>query len=103
MILMPRIEHRRIERLKSNRSIRVQAAEPYTEIAPKQHPRYNDRRSRSRDRRQKSVSVSVDRRRGDRRNAHKRLRPEIKALLENAGGNNAATVKRDGVYIDEDV
>ena len=103
MILMPRIEHRTIERLKSNRSIRVQATEPSTPIAPKDHPRYNDRRSRSRDRRQKSIPVANDRRRGDRRNAHKRLRPEIKALLQNAGGSNPTTIKRDGVYIDENV
>ena len=45
----------------------------------------------------------TDRRRQDRRNAHHKLRPEIRSLLENSGDHNPATIQRGGVYIDEDV
>ncbi|MGC1508338.1 hypothetical protein [Ketobacter sp.] len=103
MLLMPMIHNRQIERLKSNRSIRVYSSEATKQSAPQQLPKFSERRARSKDRRKNSVPVSLDRRRGDRRNAHQALRPELKTLLQNAGSNNPATVRREGVYINEDV
>lgn len=102
MLLMPRIHRRQIERLKSNRSIRVHATERIKHSEPQQRPQYVERRSVN-ERRKRAVPVKVDRRKADRRNAHQRLRPEIRSMLENAGGNNPATLKRGGVFIDEDV
>lgn len=102
MLLMPRIHRRQIERLKSNRSIRVHAVEPSKPIERQHRPQYLERRKPN-ERRKRTIPVKFDRRKGDRRNAHQRMRPEIRSLLENAGGQNPATIKRDGVYINEDV
>lgn len=102
MLLMPRIEHRQIERLKSSRSIRVYEPERIHSIDRHDPPGYDERRL-VQERRQRDDPVPDDRRRQDRRNARKTLRPEIRALLENAGSRNAATIRRDGVYINTDV
>ncbi len=102
MLLMPRIQNRQIERLKSNRSIRVYATEPIKRVEPQEQPKFLERRARAKDRRKKSLPVSFNRRRGDRRNAHRKLSQEMKTLLENAGNQNPATIRREGVYIDED-
>ncbi len=102
MLLMPRIQRRQIERLKSSRSIRVYESERAHPIERQPKPQFSERRL-VRERRQRQEPVSNDRRRQDRRNAHQNLRPEIRALLENAGDTNAATIQRGGVYIDEDV
>jgi len=102
MLLMPRIQRRHIERLKSSRSIRVYETERTTPVERQPKPQYSERRL-VRERRQREEPVSNDRRRQDRRNAHHSLRPEIRAMLENAGGPNAATAQRGGVYVDEDV
>lgn len=102
MLLMPRIHRRPIERLKSNRSIKVYASERTKEIAPQERPQFQDRRA-IKERRRQNIPVKDERRRQDRRNAHRALRPEIRSLLENAGNQNAATIQRGGVYIDEDV
>lgn len=102
MLLMPRIHRRQIERLKSNRSIKVYASERTKAIDPQERPKFVDRRA-VKERRRKNVPVNDDRRRQDRRNAHQKLRPEIRSLLENAGSTNPATIRRGGLYIDEDV
>jgi len=102
MLLMPRIQRRQIERLKSNRSIRVYESERIHKVEKHPKPQFVDRRQ-PQDRRQQVIPVSNERRRQDRRNAHKNLRPEIKALLQNAGDRNAVNQARGGVYIDEDV
>ena len=102
MLLMPRIHRRQIERLKSSRSIRVYESERIHPVERQPKPQFSERRL-VRERRQRQDPVPNDRRRQDRRNAHQALRPEIRAMLENAGGNNAATIQRGGVYIDEDV
>lgn len=102
MLLMPKIHNRQIVRLKSNRAIRVYATEPTKKVEPQEQPKFLERRARSKDRRKKSIPVSVNRRRGDRRNAHRKLRPELRTLLENAGNQNPATIRREGVYINED-
>ncbi len=102
MLLMPRIQRRHIERLKSSRSIRVYESERIHPIERHEKPSYSERRL-VRERRQHQEPVANDRRRQDRRNARHTLRPEIRAMLENAGGHNAATSQRGGVYIDEDV
>lgn len=102
MLLMPRIQRRQIERLKSSRSIRVYESERTHRIEREIKPQYSERRL-VRERRRENLPVSQERRRQDRRNAHQALRPEIRAMLENAGGRNAATLRREGVYIDEDV
>lgn len=102
MLLMPRIHRRQIERLKSNRSIRVHASERIKPTEAQLRPQFVERRAVS-ERRKQSIPVKVERRKGDRRNAHQKLRPEIRSLLENAGNVNPATIQRGGVYIDEDV
>ena len=102
MLLMPRIHRRQIERLKSNRSIKVYASEKAKQIEPHERPQFIDRRA-VKERRRQNMPVKEERRRQDRRNAHRALRPEIRSLLENSGNNNPATVQRGGVYIDEDV
>lgn len=103
MLLMPRIHRRQIERLKSNRSIRVHATERTKATEPHERPQYVERRTSSTERRKQSIPVKEDRRKADRRNAHQKLRPEIRSMLENAGNRNAATIQRGGVYINEDV
>lgn len=102
MLLMPRIHRRPIERLKSNRSIRVYEAEHIHPVEKQPKPQFVDRRGRQ-ERRQQDVPVATERRRQGRRNAHQNLRPEIRALLQNSGEPNPATVRRGGVFIDEDV
>lgn len=102
MLLMPRIQRRQIERLKSNRSIRVYESERIHPVEKHPKPQFMERRQ-VQERRQHSRPVNEERRRQDRRNAHKNLRPEIRALLQNAGDRNAANQSRGGVYIDEDV
>lgn len=102
MLLMPRIQRRHIERLKSSRSIRVYESERIHPVERHPKPDYSERRL-VRERRRQEEPVTVDRRRQDRRNAHQNLRPEIRKILENAGDRNAATISRGGVYIDEDV
>lgn len=102
MLLMPRIHRRPIERLKSNRSIRVYESERIHPIEKENKPNYSERRL-VRERRRQEQPVKDDRRRQDRRNAHQNLRPEIRTLLQNAGNRNPATIRRGGVYIDEDV
>jgi len=102
MLLMPRIHRRPIERLKSNRSIKVYASERSKHIEPHERPQFTDRRA-VKERRRQNLPVKTDRRRQDRRNAHRALRPEIRSLLENSGNQNPATIRRGGVYIDEDV
>ncbi|MEE2730828.1 MAG: hypothetical protein VYA55_08385 [Pseudomonadota bacterium] len=102
MLLMPRIHRRPIERLKSNRSIKVYASERSKPVEPQERPQFVDRRA-VKERRRHNLPVKEDRRRQDRRNAHRALRPEIRSLLENAGNQNPATIQRGGVYIDEDV
>lgn len=102
MLLMPRIQRRQIERLKSSRSIRVFETERAKPVEREERPQFNERRA-VRERRQQQEPVPQERRRQERRNARQSLRPEIRAMLENAGGRNAATVRRGGVYIDEDV
>lgn len=102
MLLMPRIHRRSIERLKSNRSIRVYESERIHPVGQEIKPTYSERRL-VRERRKQEIPVQEDRRRQPRRNAHQNLRPEIRALLQNSGDRNAATIRRDGVYINEDV
>lgn len=102
MLLMPRIHRRPIERLKSNRSIKVYASERAKEIERHERPQFQDRRA-VKERRRQTIPVKEERRRQNRRNAHRALRPEIRSLLENAGNQNPATIRRGGVYIDEDV
>ena len=102
MLLMPRIHRRQIERLKSNRSIKVYASEKSKPTEPQQRPQFVDRRG-MKERRHKQIPVKVDRRRQDRRNAHRSMRPEIRAMLQNAGSGHPANAQRGGVYIDEDV
>ncbi len=99
---MPRIHRRPIERLKSNRSIRVYESERIHPIEKEARPTFSERRL-VRERRRQDVPVQEDRRRQDRRNAYQNLRPEIRTLLQNAGDRSAASVRRGGVYIDEDV
>jgi hypothetical protein len=103
MLLMPRIHRRPIERLKSNRSIRVYASERIRPLEQHEKPQFMERRGAAKERRRQSKPVTEERRRQDRRNAHRKLRPEIRSLLENAGARNPATIRRGGVYIDEDV
>jgi len=102
MLLMPRIQRRHIDRLKSSRSIRVYESERIHPIERQPKPQYSERRL-VRERRQQDQPVSVERRRQDRRNARLQLRPEVRTLLENAGNQAAAGSGRTGVYIDEDV
>ena len=102
MLLMPRIHRRTIERLKSNRSIKVYASERSKAVEQHQRPQFIDRRA-VKERRRQNIPVKTDRRRQDRRNAHHKLRPEIRSLLENSGDHNPTTIQRGGVYIDEDV
>lgn len=102
MLLMPRIQRRHIDRLKSSRSIRVHETEPVRATDPNVRPQYTERRV-VKERRQRNVPVAYDRRRQDRRNARKALRPEIRAMLENAGDSHPANRSRGGVFIDEDV
>lgn len=102
MLLMPRIQRRHIDRLKSSRSIRVYETERTHPIERQPRPQYSERRI-VRERRQREEPVALDRRRQDRRNARQALRPEIRAMLENAGDRNSAATQRGGVYIDEDV
>jgi len=102
MLLMPRIHRRPIERLKSNRSIKVYASERSKALELHERPQFSDRRG-VKERRRKDTPVKNERRRQDRRNAHRMMRPEIRSLLENAGNANPATIRRGGVYIDEDV
>jgi hypothetical protein len=102
MLLMPRIHRRPIERLKSNRSIRVNATEPTKPADAHQKPTFIERRA-AHERRRQNLPVSVERRRQERRNASRRLRPEIRALLQNSGTSDSAVVSREGTYIDEDV
>ena len=102
MLLMPRIQRRHIERLKSNRSIRVYESERIDRVEKHPKPQYLERRQ-TRERRRVNREVKEERRRQDRRNAAKNLRPEIRAMLENAGDGNPGSRRRGGVYIDEDV
>lgn len=102
MLLMPRIHRRQIDRLKSSRSIRVYESERIHPVERHPKPQFSERRL-VRERRHREESVTDERRREDRRNAHQLLRPEIRKLLENTGERNAATISRGGVYIDEDV
>lgn len=107
MLLMPRIHRRPIERLKSTRSIKVhqiersKPTEPQARTAVVEPGPSTERRNN--DRRQRSQPVAQDRRRGDRRNAHKQMRHELKSMLANSGDRNPATIRRDGVFVDEDV
>ncbi|MAR92838.1 MAG: hypothetical protein SV765_16355 [Pseudomonadota bacterium] len=80
----------------------MHSTEPSKPLDPHEKPKFMERRG-LRERRRRQVPVAVERRRQDRRNAHRRLRPEIRSLLENSGTNNAATRPRGGLYIDEDV
>src|SRR5690606_33848286 len=98
MLLMPRIHRRPIERLKSNRSIRVYETERIhpTEKHPK--PEYSERRL-VRERRRQDQPVNEERRRQDRRNLRQKLRPEIRAMLQNAGDRNAVSQQRGGLYV----
>lgn len=102
MLLMPRIHRRQIERLKSNRSIRVHATERIKATQAHEKPEYAERRAVN-ERRKRALPVNEDRRKTNRRNAHQKLRPEIRSMLENSGDRNPATIQRDGVYINEDV
>ncbi len=102
MLLMPRIHRRSIEGFKSNRSLRVHGVEKAVPVNKRTRPNEGERRVVN-ERRKSSIPVKLDRRRGPRRNARQRLRPEIRKMLENAGNSNAATMRRGGVYIDEDV
>lgn len=102
MLLMPRIQRRQIDRLKSSRTIRVYETEPVRPVEPQPKADYSERRV-VRERRQRNEPVAHERRRQDRRNARKAMRPEIRAMLENAGERNPATAPRGGLYIDEDV
>ena len=107
MLLMPRIHRRPIERLKSTRSIKVHQIERTKATEPQSRPAVVEQgpssERRNNDRRQRSQTVAQDRRRGDRRNAHKQMRRELKSMLSNSGERHPATLRRDGVFVDEDV
>lgn len=102
MLLMPRIHRRHIDRLKSSRSIRVYESERIHPVERQPKPQYRERRV-VQERRRQNQPVAVERRRQDRRNARQQLRPEVRALLENAGNPSATGIRRTGIYIDEDV
>ena len=99
MLIMPRIERRPIERLKSNRSLSVHKTEPSKRVEPHEKPPTQDRRL-VRDRRKQRRNVTVDRRRNDRRLAHLHQKPEVKAMLDNSGEFDKT---REGRFVNETV
>ena len=99
MLIMPRIHRRPIERLKSNRSLSVHRTERARSVRKEDKPPVQDRRL-VRERRKKQIPVAQDRRRGDRRLAHLRAKPELKAMLENSGSDADS---REGRFVNETV
>lgn len=98
MLVMPRIERRPIERLKSNRTLTVNRSERARPITREDKPLTQERR-RSRDRRKQQVPVARDRRRNDRRANLKDMPQPLRKMLENA----RHPLRREGVYVDETV
>lgn len=98
MLVMPRIERRPIERLKSNRTLTVNRTERARPISRDDHPPTQERR-RARDRRKQQVPVARDRRRSDRRTNLKDLPQPLRKMLE----HSRHPLRREGVYVDETV
>ena len=96
---MPRIHRRPIERFKSNRSISVHKSEPLKNKRRGERPSFQERRI-VHDRRRYGLPVKQERRKGDRRMLHLRVRPEIRTMMENSG---KLPSKHEGLYIDEKV
>lgn len=99
MLIMPRIHRRPIERLKSSRTLSVHRTERSRPIEQHEKPPFQDRRA-VRERRKRNVPVPVERRRGDRRLARMKAKPEVKALLENSG---ESAQSREGRFVNETV
>lgn len=98
MLVMPRIERRPIERLKSNRTLSVHPAEKARPVSREDSPQEQDRR-RSRERRKRQEPVANDRRAGDRRANLKNLPLPLRKMLQHSRN----PMRREGVYIDETV
>lgn len=99
MLIMPRIHRRPPARLKSSRSLSVHRTERTKPVDQHQRPTAQDRRI-VRERRKSDVPVAVERRRGDRRLARLKAKPEVKAMLENSGQSPGS---REGRFVNETV
>ncbi|MCG8316520.1 MAG: hypothetical protein MI976_25185 [Pseudomonadales bacterium] len=99
MLIMPRIHRRPIERLKSNRSLSVHRTERSKPVGREEKPPVQDRRL-VKERRKRQEPVANERRRGDRRLAHLRTKPEVKAMLDNSGAGEG---HREGRFVNETV
>lgn len=99
MLIMPRIHSRPIERLKSSRSLSVHRTERSRAVERDEQQPAQERRA-VRERRKRNIPVPVERRRGDRRLAHLKTKPEVKALLENSGDS---VKNREGRFVNETV
>lgn len=101
MLQMPPIQRREIERLKSNRSIRIERVATSPRI-DKDHPEpVLPERRMTAERRQRDVPVNNDRRRSrGRRIPRPQPNAKIRALLDNT---EASQTQTQGRFIDENV
>ncbi len=106
MLPMPKIERRQIDRLKSNRSLKVHKSKASNSVEQEaQEPKnlLRERRSPKEERREIEQEVAFERRRSDRRRAFLRNSRQMREILSNSGVNSPSPASRQGMFIDEEV
>lgn len=103
MLIMPKIETRRVEPLKyqvSKKVAKPSATSTQTQNQPATPSALAPERRNRRERRTRSIPVAVERRKGDRRNRPKPLHPHLRRLLENSESQEHP---QEGRFINESV
>ncbi len=103
MLPMPKIERRQIDRLKSNRSLKVHKSKAGNSVEQEPKNLLSERRSPSEERREVDQEVAFERRRSDRRRAFLRNSRQMREILSNSGVNSPTPASRQGMFIDEEV
>jgi len=101
MLPFPKIERRQIDRLKSNRSIKVHQSKSSNTADENVNRTLPNRRASKRERRKQDMPVEFERRREDRRRAFLRNSRKMREILSHSGGATPTPSSRQGMYIDE--
>ena len=100
---MPKIEKRQIDRLKSNRSLKVHPSKASNAVEKETKQTLAERRAKKTERRTKEAPVTFERRRSDRRRAFIRNSRQMREILSNSGLGSPEPSSRQGMFIDEEV
>ena len=106
MLPLPPLDRRPIDRLKSNRSLKVHKTKANTGVEKEaQEPKdtIKERRSPRIERREDALPVAFERRKSDRRRAFLRNSRQMREILSNSGLDTPSADTRQGMFVNEEV